>query len=750
VSEARPRPSAIAWTLAVGVLLAVVAVYFRVLFSEPVSVLMGDNLTHSVPLNGFLWNALRDAPFRFWDADVAFGFPFYAEGNGGWFHPWKVLLLSLFSPLTAHDLLYVSSFFLTGLSCLLVAAFLGLGPGLALAGALAVTFSPVVLMNVYNLSYAHALGWSGPCLLAFERWYARPDARRLAVLALAIGLLILASYTPIAYATLFLLGCCLLLRLALERRLILARALGFAAAVALALALTAFQVIPLAELSLHSIRTEAVAPLQIFPWQDYVAGLVFVNDPALYGDRFAFFQSPLGSVVALLAIAALPLLRDRVALSYLGAIALCVGAAGGPGAPVFEALRVVLPGFDRLRLISPFLLVTIVPLGVVFALLLRELLRPRFSVRELLLCGGWLALVALVLSTSWLPWAATARYRLAAGLVLAALVVALVALRFAGRLAWAPALLAAALVVEIGVVKRSYLSFLPESLLAEGRGLADFLGERMRQDPAARALHLVNRRFMDDFQGLVLQHWKSPGYLAYARACMRNRAPYTSMIDRLAFGGSNDSLPIQGVPALRDVMQAEIRGQLPTPPGDRMLDRWRVRWVVATGDLARMPLARGFEIAWQDPAAQVTVLENPHVRPRAQWLPARIGEPAAAARPAPAWQRALDGLPWVGPDFEESLEITAPAPGLVFVALPRYPGWTVRLDGEPLLPGLAADGFGMELPVGAGPHRLEVRFTPYSFHLGLFVAAFASVTVVWLVTRARADTRAPSPGAGSG
>jgi hypothetical protein len=206
------------------------------------------------------------------------------------------------------------------------------------------------------------------------------------------------------------------------------------------------------------------------------------------------------------------------------------------------------------------------------------------------------------------------------------------------------------------------------------------------------------------------------------------------MLDELAFGGSNDSLPIAGVPALRDLMQAEIRGESPTPAGDRVLDRWRVRWVVATGDPARPGLAPGFVIAWRDPTVPVTIFENPHVRPRAQWIPARAGH-APAVAPPPAWERALDRLPWVAPDFEETVEVMAPDAGNVFVALPRYPGWTVELDGEPLLPALAADGFGMELPVAAGAHRLALRFTPYSFHLGLFVAGLAAAIALWLATR---------------
>ena len=406
--------------------------------------------------------------------------------------------------LAAHDLLYVSSFFLAGLFCFLIADWLRVGAWIAVTGALAVAFSPTVLGNTYNASYALALAWSGLCLLAFERWYTAPTRRRCVALAVAIALEMLASYPPLAYATLFFLGTALALRLPAGREHRIAHLLGLPAATLLGVGLSAFQVVPLLELATHSVRQQAIAPLQMFPWQNHLAGLVFSNDPALYAPgRYSFFLAPLGTGLALAAIAFLPLLRGRVAWSYVGAIALCVAAAGGPGAPVFEALRALLPGFDRLRLLSPFVFVTVIPTGVVFALLLQAGTRAEIPRRQIAACAALAAFTLLLFAASWPAQAATPHYRDASAVVLAIAAVALVGLRFTRFPSLAPLLLAAAMLVEIATLRASFVSFLPDSMLGEGAGLAAFLGARQREDPGARSVHVANRRYRESFEGLV-------------------------------------------------------------------------------------------------------------------------------------------------------------------------------------------------------------------------------------------------------
>jgi len=53
-----------------------------------------------------------------------------------------------------------------------------------------------------------------------------------------------------------------------------------------------------------------------------------------------------------------------------------------------------------------------------------------------------------------------------------------------------------------------------------------------------------------------------------------------------------------------------------------------------------------------------------------------------------------------------------------------YPGWEARVDGEPA-PLLRANLALRAVPVSPGEHRVELRYRPASFRLGLTLAAGA-------------------------
>jgi len=716
---------------ALGVFVAAVAAVFHPLFTRGVSILYGDTLVHSLPLDHELARMLQDG-FRFWNPEVSFGFPLYAEATSGWLHPWKLALFAAFPWLVAHDLLYVTSFAITGLACFATARALGARPALALVAALAVAFSPAVLANLYNAAYAHALAWSAVCLLAFERWSARPTRRRLAVLAVAVALLVLSGYPPSAFATLFFLGIALAVRLAVEPRRAPALALGFAAAVALGIALSAFQVLPLLELAAHSERQGALPPWQVFPWQDFLGGIVFENDPALYDPgRFQFFLAPLGTALALVGVAFLPMLRGRAAASYLVAIAICVAAAVGPGSPVYALLRAALPGFDRLRMITPFVMVAVAPVGVLLALALERAASAAPSRREAL-AGGALALgFAFWLALTLPAHSATSSYRAIELTVLALAVAGSLGLRAAGRGAWLPALFAALMLVEVAALRSRYLTFLPDSLLEEGADLASFLAARGAEDPDARFLVYPTQAFVDARSVVHFQHWKSPGYEGAARRLVELRAPYLNLLDGTRCAQAPDSLPLAGVPALRRAIEAEARGDPTAPRGARRIDRWRVRWIVVAGD---EPLDAGLREVWRDAQGARRVLENPDVLPIAQWHSAPNEAPG---EDRPAAERLVEALPWVGSQAAGPFEVDAPAAGRVSLAIPRYPDWTARVDGRPAPIFAAEDGIAMDVPVSSGRHRIELRAIPYAFHLGVLVALATLPILGWLARSKR-------------
>jgi hypothetical protein len=67
----------------VAALAAVVAFDFHEFFTEPIAILSGDSLIHSLPLHRIFSELAHDDGWRFWRPDFAFGFPVYAETPSG-------------------------------------------------------------------------------------------------------------------------------------------------------------------------------------------------------------------------------------------------------------------------------------------------------------------------------------------------------------------------------------------------------------------------------------------------------------------------------------------------------------------------------------------------------------------------------------------------------------------------------------------------------------------------------------------
>jgi hypothetical protein len=241
-------------------------------------------------------------------------------------------------------------------------------------------------------------------------------------------------------------------------------------------------------------------------------------------------------------------------------------------------------------------------------------------------------------------------------------------------------------------------------------------------------LHFPSQAFDAAFQGMVLQHWRSPGYEAFVRTSMAVRTPFANLLDALPAVGANGALPLAGYPELLARMHDELRRSTPTPAGSRAIDRFRVRWIVMVGDLAKLPRADGLREAWRDAAGRTAVLENTAVRPLYEWQPGGAHERSEA----PALVRLAQALPWVRGESQGEVDVEAPAAGHVFVAIPYYPGWTARVDGveAPVLPGAP---LGMRVPVAAGGHRVELCFVPAAFHAGVLVtlASVASAISIW-------------------
>ena len=78
------------------------------------------------------------------------------------------------------------------------------------------------------------------------------------------------------------------------------------------------------------------------------------------------------------------------------------------------------------------------------------------------------------------------------------------------------------------------------------------------------------------------------------------------------------------------------------------------------------------------------------------------------------------------PDGQLVVDVEAPAPGFVFLSEPHYPERRAFLDGQEV-GALTANVAFTAVPVPAGHHRVELRYVPSRFRLGLVIAALTIV-----------------------
>jgi len=88
------------------------------------------------------------------------------------------------------------------------------------------------------------------------------------------------------------------------------------------------------------------------------------------------------------------------------------------------------------------------------------------------------------------------------------------------------------------------------------------------------------------------------------------------------------------------------------------------------------------------------------------------------------------------PDGRLVADVQSPLPGYVFLSEPFYSERRAFIDGQPVTPLKANLSF-TAVPVSAGAHRLELRYVPDSFRLGLGVSALTLVVWAGLSLRRR-------------
>jgi hypothetical protein len=444
----------------------------------------------------------------------------------------------------------------------------------------------------------------------------------------------------------------------------------------------------------------------------------------------------------MLSLAGLLVARTRrLTLFYAGTAALYVGLAFGSGTPLYD-LYSRLPGGaafrqpSRLLWVTSFCLAPLTALGV-------EAIAAQSAAARLWRVPPAIAVTALPLLVLWwltpnglhpVEWAA-------AGLVCAVSGAAAWPLRGAAR--WAPAALAGALVLQLGLGPYASTVRLVRSLPDASATQAVFAALQPSVGPEDRVYLMTDRGYA--FMQKSASLYRLPSVLDYEPLASRRFAEFSVML--------------RGGGQMRSLNDFNLRGpQLPDGFSRRLFDLSAARYVIAAAryrpDLERIrPPLRPLETR-----APLLVYENPERLPRAFYVPriavaadsaallerlaageddlrqvafveetpssGFLGEPGAADGAAVAFARN---------DAEDvALAVDAPRRGFVVLSDQYLPGWSATVDGRPVAIQRANYAFRL-VEVPAGRSTVAFRYAPRSLRWGAGLSAVGAIALAALL-----------------
>jgi hypothetical protein len=321
-----------------------------------------DIVNYSLPYRVQVTEALRRLHLPEWDPFRFAGAPLLANAQAGVLYPPHWLLLGL-KPDRAQDVSLVLHLALAGIGTFLFATrALRCSPAAGAVAGMAFAAGGFVHGNLALVEQVESLAWLPWVLLATDRTLAagslRRAARPMAGLAAALGLCALAGHTQYLYMAVAAAG---LYALVVARPWV--RAVWLLVAVVGGLLVAAAQLLPELQLADRSVRggglsLDAAGILSLPPARamaalvpDYLGGSRLGTSPVMW----AWLPW------AVLAMAALAFATGRVSRQGAAVAGIAVVAAVlalGQDTPLFRVAHAVLPGFDRFRVPSRWLVLT--------------------------------------------------------------------------------------------------------------------------------------------------------------------------------------------------------------------------------------------------------------------------------------------------------------------------------------------------------------------------------------------------------
>jgi hypothetical protein len=733
---------------AVGLLAGCVLCWWARLFSAEgtrVDLVNQDALVYWVPLLREVSRQWREGLVPLWNPYQAFGTPLLADPQAAALYPLQVPYLLLAAG-PAWAVTIVCHHIILLLGAWWVCRELNLSRTAALVGAANLGFAGLVMEAAHDQPAFVTLCWLPVVFACAIRLASQPGKRAAAALAGAWAMQILAGYPQtIAYS-----GCLVLAWLAVtvlaaarSNQALSLRIMGWAVAVlVLTACLTAAQLLPTLELLSASVR----APGQMTAAQQaYLAA-----NPR---ELLSAAQGVLPLALAGLGLWRWTHRRAAWFLAVCGTMVLLL--ATGPATPLFDLLH-LLPAGTWLRGIRRILPLWCLCTAVLSAAGVQVLLERRTRsvpiARELVVC----AVVAACARALDLAGGPTAAKTVGIFLELCLPTLLAIAVRCSG-----PRLSRAILVAGcIGVAA------VPQALFHPGVSrLSPFQISAIYESRAD-----LFDRISGPWRTLSLlrpPHWEVTTWAMlgtyFRRPVLGDREPLTTR-DFEAFVAA-----LRGVPVDRSDVGVFI-GDIIEPPHvfeEKLLNLSGVRAILLAPREARKGL-RWFsprhELTLRFETAGAALYENAHAAPRAFFVPESGRLPAGASCVGQLTKADFDPLSRVVLDqgsaaerpnvsteenrstaqvrlteinsAELAIDVQTEQSGLVVLTDAHYPGWVARVNGQES-PIQRADCFFRAVRVEPGASRVEFRYEPRSFRIGVLVSALGVMTLATLVWRPR-------------
>ena len=767
----RRVPPALGATL---LFLVVFGVLFAPVLAGRATIVHGDALSVSLPLQQVLSASLANGSLPLWSDRIYGGHPLFAEGQGGFAHPLNWLLFGVLprlfrasdalvgaGTLYAHGLLHVLCGLIAALGTFVLCRALSLGAVVSAVSALALACSQDWLGLTSNAAIALSTAFAPLALFAVERWWRKPDVVRALVVALATTAMLLGGYPQAVHAVAIFAAVMLLVRTdaAWWRSPWRHLATG-GLAVLVTVGLSAVQLLPTLELVGESVRAEGTSVLAAAGAEPKLRGLLFSI------AKRAVVEPGLGSIVVL-ALAGIGLRRNRTVAAYALASFLLLQLSMAEQSFLYRALDGVLPGLDRFRVTHLYATIGLVGAAVLAGFGVQRLAEQGGDARSLLAQGVIVGVA--ILGACWVVEGPDAP---GLGYAFPLVAVALVA----GLLAWrrerlVPVALLGVLLVEIAALRLPLHDFVDVDIVSKPPPTVAELLSRGAPERGSRVANVP--RFESYLVGYATA--VEPGLPRLVGIFLASMDGGSNLIWGIAPVNGNLALPLARRMAVSDVLAEEVRGERPRPAGSRLMDAIGLRYVVARNKHRdREPYADDLREIFRDDDFHFFVLENENAHPRlslvaqreAHWVPSldlaiasfgpgedvsalilegRAPQGVATRRSAGPSSLVLEERVLEERVFEEMVvlesraeayrvTVEAAEPVYLVVADAPYHGWKAQVDGEPS-PVIAANILAKAVAIPEGTHRVRVFFEPDSFYRGarISIVTFAAVVLffVW-------------------